>query len=321
MRILVTGGAGFIGSNFVRKLLHEENFYTNIVILDSLTYAGTLTNLSDALHDDRVQFEHVDVCNSKEVNRIMSGIDDVVHFAAESHVDRSIAGSNTFIQTNIVGTHTLLEAARVHKVRRFLQVSTDEVYGSILEGSWPETDPLLPNSPYSASKASAELLARAYNRTHGLDVVITRCSNNYGPNQFPEKLIPLFVTNCILGLPVPIYGSGENVRDWLHVNDHCQGILKALQNGKSGEVYNIGGGTELSNIEITRIILQHFDLTEESIEYVPDRLGHDLRYSVDCTKAMNEIGYHPEIDFEVGIKNTINWYKNNTDWWETLRKK
>jgi len=321
MRILVTGGAGFIGSNFVRKLLAEETLYSRIVILDSLTYAGTLTNLTDVLQDDRVHFEHFDICDSTAVNRIMSEIDDVVHFAAESHVDRSIAGSNTFIQTNIVGTHTLLEAARKYNIRRFLQVSTDEVYGSILEGSWPETDPLLPNSPYSSSKASAELLARSYNRTYALDVVITRCSNNYGPNQFPEKLVPLFVTNCILGKKVPVYGAGENIRDWLHVSDHCQGVLKALQNGISGEVYNIGGGTELSNIEITKIILENFNLTEDAIEFVPDRLGHDLRYSVNCNKAMREIGYKPEIDFEIGIRDTIHWYQKNADWWKPLRKK
>jgi dTDP-glucose 4,6-dehydratase len=249
----------------------------------------------------------------------MSEVDDVVHFAAESHVDRSISGSNTFIQTNIVGTHTLLESARKHKIRRFLQVSTDEVYGSISEGSWPENHPLLPNSPYSSSKASADLLARSYNRTYDLDVVITRCSNNYGPNQFPEKLIPLFVTNCILGLKLPVYGSGGNIRDWLHVSDHCQGIIKALQYGKSGEIYNIGGGTEMTNLEITTVILNHFGLSESSIEHVPDRLGHDQRYSVDCSKAMNEIGYKPEIDFTSGIADTIDWYINNSKWWKPLR--
>jgi dTDP-glucose 4,6-dehydratase len=319
MRILVTGGAGFIGSNFVRQLLLEKNLYSRIVIMDSLTYAGTLTNLIDVLEDSRIVFEEFDICNNKEVDRIMSEVDDVVHFAAESHVDRSISGSNTFIQTNIVGTHTLLESARKHKIRRFLQVSTDEVYGSISEGSWPENHPLLPNSPYSSSKASADLLARSYNRTYDLDVVITRCSNNYGPNQFPEKLIPLFVTNCILGLKLPVYGSGGNIRDWLHVSDHCQGIIKALQYGKSGEIYNIGGGTEMTNLEITTVILNHFGLSESSIEHVPDRLGHDQRYSVDCSKAMNEIGYKPEIDFTSGIADTIDWYINNSKWWKPLR--
>jgi dTDP-glucose 4,6-dehydratase len=319
MRILVTGGAGFIGSNFVRQLLLEKNLYSRIVIMDSLTYAGTLTNLTDVLEDSRIVFEEFDICNNKEVDRIMSEVDDVVHFAAESHVDRSISGSNTFIQTNIVGTHTLLESARKNKIRRFLQVSTDEVYGSISEGSWPENHPLLPNSPYSSSKASADLLARSYNRTYDLDVVITRCSNNYGPNQFPEKLIPLFVTNCILGLKLPVYGSGGNIRDWLHVSDHCQGIIKALQYGKSGEIYNIGGGTEMTNLEITTVILNHFGLSESSIEYVSDRLGHDQRYSVDCSKAMNEIGYKPEIDFTSGIADTIDWYINNSEWWKPLR--
>jgi dTDP-glucose 4,6-dehydratase len=321
LNLLITGGAGFIGSNFVRELLKVETPYTRFTILDSLTYAGTLSNLTDVLGDERVNFEQHDICDAAQVNRIMSKIDDVVHFAAESHVDRSITGSNAFVQTNIVGTYTLLEAARAQNVRRFLQVSTDEVYGSIESGSWPETHPLQPNSPYSASKASADLLARSYNRTYGLDVVITRCSNNYGPNQFPEKLIPLFVTNCILGLKLPVYGSGENIRDWLHVSDHCQGILRALENGRSGEVYNIGGGTELSNIQITNIILEYFNLTKSSIEYVPDRLGHDMRYSVDCTKAINEIGYTPKVDFVSGISETIRWYEANPNWWKPLRNK
>ena len=320
MRILVTGGAGFIGSNFVKRLISDTNSpYSQIVVLDSLTYAGTLTNLVDVAKHPKFKFEHADICNVPEVNRIMTGINHVIHFAAESHVDRSISGSNQFIQTNIVGTHTLLEAARFHNVERFLQVSTDEVYGSIESGSWPETDPLQPNSPYSASKASADLLARSYNRTYGMDVVITRCSNNYGPNQFPEKLIPLFVTNCLLGKKLPIYGQGTNIRDWLHVSDHCQGIEKALMQGKSGEIYNIGGGTELTNIQITEKILSYFGLNKDSIEYVEDRQGHDLRYSVDCSKAEKELNYKPEISFETGILDTIEWYVENTEWWKPLR--
>lgn len=321
MKILVTGGAGFIGSNFVKRLLSDPNSpYSLVTVMDSLTYAGTLTNLVEVASHPKFKFEHVDICDVTEVNRIMTGINHVVHFAAESHVDRSISGSNQFIQTNIVGTHTLLEAARKHKTERFLQVSTDEVYGSIENGSWPETDPLQPNSPYSASKASADLLARSYNRTYGMDVVITRCSNNYGPNQFPEKLIPLFVTNCLLGIKLPIYGHGTNIRDWLHVSDHCQGIEKALKHGKSGEIYNIGGGTELTNIQITKKILDYFGLTEDSINYVEDRQGHDLRYSVDCSKAERELNYKPEVPFETGILDTIRWYEENVEWWEPLRK-
>jgi len=321
MRILVTGGAGFIGSNFVKRLISDPNsVYSEIVVLDSLTYAGTLTNLAEIVNHHKFKFERVDICNVTEVDRIMSGMSHVVHFAAESHVDRSISGSNQFIQTNIVGTHTLLEAARANKVERFLQVSTDEVYGSIEIGSWPETDPLQPNSPYSASKASADLLARSYNKTYGMDVVITRCSNNYGPNQFPEKLIPLFVTNCLLGKKLPIYGLGTNIRDWLHVSDHCQGIEKALKRGMPGEIYNIGGGTELTNIEITSKILDYFGLTTESIEYVKDRQGHDLRYSVDCSKAERELDYKPTVSFETGILETIKWYEENSEWWKPLRK-
>ena len=321
MKILVTGGAGFIGSNFVKRLLSDPNSpYSLVTVMDSLTYAGTLTNLAEVANHPKFKFEHVDICNVTEVNRIMTGINHVVHYAAESHVDRSISGSNQFIQTNIVGTHTLLEAARNHKTERFLQVSTDEVYGSIENGSWPETDPLQPNSPYSASKASADLLARSYNRTYGMDVVITRCSNNYGPNQFPEKLIPLFVTNCLLGVKLPIYGHGTNIRDWLHVSDHCQGIEKALKHGKPGEIYNIGGGTELTNIQITKKILDYFGLTEDSINYVEDRQGHDLRYSVDCSKAERELNYKPEVPFETGILETIKWYEDNSEWWKPLRK-
>jgi dTDP-glucose 4,6-dehydratase len=245
----------------------------------------------------------------------------VVHFAAESHVDRSIAGSAEFIRTNVLGTHTLLEAARQTHLRRFVHVSTDEVYGSIAEGSWPETDPLLPNSPYAASKASSDLLVRSYFRTHGLDTVTTRCSNNYGPYQYPEKLIPLFATNLIDGLQVPLYGDGLNVRDWLHVDDHCNGIHLALAKGKAGEIYNIGGGTELNNLEMTRLILEDFSAHwDTAVKPVEDRKGHDLRYSVDCSKARDELGYEPKVSFQDGLAETIQWYRDNPNWWRPLKE-
>jgi len=245
----------------------------------------------------------------------------VVHFAAESHVDRSIAGSAEFIRTNVMGAHTLLEAARQTNLGRFVHVSTDEVYGSIKEGSWPETDPLLPNSPYAASKASSDLLVRSYFRTHGLDTVTTRCSNNYGPYQYPEKLIPLFATNLIDGLQVPLYGDGLNVRDWLHVDDHCNGIHLALTKGKAGEIYNIGGGTELNNLEMTRLILENFGADwNTAVKPVEDRKGHDLRYSVDCRKAQHELGYEPKVAFQNGLAETIQWYRANPNWWRPLKE-
>jgi dTDP-glucose 4,6-dehydratase len=245
----------------------------------------------------------------------MNQSDYVVHFAAESHVDRSIEGGSEFVSTNVMGTQVLLDAARNSNIKRFLHVSTDEVYGSISEGSWPEDYPLLPNSPYSASKAGSDLLVRAYNRTHKLDTVITRCSNNYGQYQFPEKVMPLFITNIIEGKKVPLYGNGLNVRDWLHVDDHCRGIALALTKGKAGEVYNIGGGTELTNVELTHKILAAMGVGEEFIQPVEDRKGHDLRYSVDITKINTELGYSPQVDFEIGLEKTINWYKSNEVWW------
>jgi len=246
----------------------------------------------------------------------MSESDYVVHFAAESHVDRSIEGGSEFVSTNVMGTQVLLDAARNSKIKRFLHVSTDEVYGSISEGSWPEDHPLLPNSPYSASKAGSDLLVRACNRTHKLDTVITRCSNNYGQYQFPEKVMPLFITNIIEGKKVPLYGNGLNVRDWLHVDDHCRGIALALTKGKSGEVYNIGGGTELTNVELTHKILEAMGVGKEFIQPVEDRKGHDLRYSVDITKINTQLGYSPQVNFEEGLAQTINWYKNNEAWWK-----
>ncbi len=320
MRILVTGGAGFIGSNYVRRIADGTlGGISKVTVLDKLTYAGTLTNLSE-VPADSYEFIEGDICDAELVGKLVSQNDLVVNFAAESHVDRSINGAKDFVVTNVLGTQTLLDAVRKSYVKTYLQVSTDEVYGTIEDGSWPETDPLLPNSPYAASKASADLICRSYFKTHGMDIRVTRCSNNYGRNQFPEKVIPLFVTNLIDNKKVPVYGSGLNVRDWLHVDDHCHGIHLALTKGKAGEVYNIGGGTELNNLELTDKILGIMGKGQESIEYVEDRKGHDLRYSVDISKISNELGYAPQVDWEVGLMETINWYQENEAWWRPLKK-
>ncbi|MGA0083293.1 MAG: dTDP-glucose 4,6-dehydratase [Candidatus Nanopelagicales bacterium] len=319
MKILVTGGAGFIGSNFVRMALTDKfpDFKVDeLVVLDLLTYAGDEENLALIATDKRYKFVKGDIRDLELAKKLMSQSDYVVHFAAESHVDRSIEGGSEFVSTNVMGTQVLLDAARNSNIKRFLHVSTDEVYGSISEGSWPEDHPLLPNSPYSASKAGSDLLVRAYNRTHKLDTVITRCSNNYGQYQFPEKVMPLFITNIIEGKKVPLYGNGLNVRDWLHVDDHCRGIALALTKGKSGEVYNIGGGTELTNVELTHKILDAMSVGKEFIQPVEDRKGHDLRYSVDITKINTQLGYAPQVNFEEGLAQTINWYKNNEAWWK-----
>jgi dTDP-glucose 4,6-dehydratase len=321
VRILVTGGAGFIGSNFVRRILDGTySGFSSVTVLDKLTYAGSMSNLSQ-LPKNSFKFVKGDICDPELVGQLVSENDLVVNFAAESHVDRSIYGARDFINTNVLGTTTLLDAIKSSKISTYLQVSTDEVYGSIEKGSWPETDPLLPNSPYAASKASADLVCRSYFKTHGLDVRITRCSNNYGRNQFPEKVIPLFVTNLIDNQKVPVYGSGLNVRDWLHVDDHCFGIFLALTKGKAGEIYNIGGGTELSNVQLTMKILSLMGRDETSIEYVDDRKGHDLRYSVDISKISNELGYSPKIDWEEGLRETINWYIENEAWWRPFKNK
>ena len=321
MRILVTGGAGFIGSNFVRRIIDGTySGFSAVTVLDKLTYAGTLTNLSE-LPADSFEFVKGDICDSELVGRLVNEHDLVVNFAAESHVDRSINGARDFVVTNVLGTQTLLDAVISSNVQTYLQVSTDEVYGSIAQGSWPETDPLLPNSPYAASKASADLLCRSYFKTHGMDIRITRCSNNYGRNQFPEKLIPLFVTNLIDNKKVPIYGSGLNIRDWLHVDDHCLGIFLALTKGKAGEIYNIGGGTELTNIDLTKKILGLMGRDESSISYVEDRKGHDVRYSVDISKISRELGYVPQKNWEIGLKETIDWYVANEAWWRPLKTK
>ena len=320
MRVLVTGGAGFIGSNYVRRIVDGSlTGVDHLTVLDKLTYAGTLSNL-EMLPIGSFEFVRGDIGDPDLVNDLASKHEVIVNFAAESHVDRSITGARDFVETNVLGTQNLLDAARRNSVKTFLQISTDEVYGTIDEGSWDENFPLLPNSPYSASKASADLLARSYHRTFGMDVRITRCSNNYGPHQFPEKVIPLFVTNLIDKKKVPLYGQGLNVRDWLHVDDHCRGIHAVLTKGKSGEIYNIGGGRELTNRELTSIILEKMDRDDSSIEFVQDRLGHDLRYSVSIKKISSELGYTPQVPFEQGIEQTIDWYKSNEKWWRPLKK-
>jgi dTDP-glucose 4,6-dehydratase len=323
MKLLVTGGAGFIGSNFVRMALTDKfpDFKVEqLTVLDLLTYAGDEENLKPVASDKRYKFVKGDIRDLELAKKLMQDADQVVHFAAESHVDRSIEGGSEFVSTNVMGTQVLLDAAKSTNIKRFVHVSTDEVYGSISEGSWPEDHPLLPNSPYSASKAGSDLLVRAYNRTHKLDTVITRCSNNYGQYQFPEKVMPLFITNIIEGKKVPLYGNGLNVRDWLHVNDHCRGIALALTKGRSGEVYNIGGGTELTNVELTHKILKAMGVGKEFVQPVEDRKGHDLRYSVDISKINKELGYSPQVNFEDGLQQTIDWYKNNQPWWKKHKK-
>ena len=323
MRVLVTGAAGFIGSNFVRMIARGElQGVSSVAVLDKLTYAGVKENLFSAKNILNFSFVEGDVCDAELVESMIEDVDAVINFAAESHVDRSIQSASEFLQTNVVGVQVLLDAIKISKKKiRFLQVSTDEVYGSIEFGSWTEDWPLQPNSPYSASKASGELVARSYNRTHGMDVVITRCSNNYGTHHFPEKLIPLFITNLIEGKKVTVYGTGENVRDWLHVDDHCRGVYQVLMNGRPGEVYNIGGGRELTNNEITRLILDTMGADDSSVKYVEDRKGHDLRYSVDWTKIKRELGYEPQVKFEDGLRETIQWYRDNEAWWKPLKSR
>jgi dTDP-glucose 4,6-dehydratase len=320
MRLLVTGGAGFIGSNFVRRIVDGTfSGISQVTVLDKLTYAGTLKNL-EMLPKNSFEFIRGDISDPGLVSDLVKRKDAIVNFAAESHVDRSITGARDFIETNILGVQNLLAAALTNEVKTFVQISTDEVYGTISKGSWDEDFPLLPNSPYSASKASADLICRSYHRTFSMDVRVTRCSNNYGPYQFPEKVIPLFITNLIENKKVPLYGEGLNVRDWLHVDDHCQGIFAVLTAGKPGNIYNIGGGRELTNRELTNLILEKFGRDESSIEYVADRLGHDLRYSVSHEKITQELGFQPKVRFEDGLEQTIEWYKNNESWWRPLKK-
>jgi len=320
MRILVTGGAGFIGSNFVRFTLEKYPRY-EIINLDKLTYAGNLENLSGLEHNPRHQFVHGDICDCEAVgNLLKQGVDAVINFAAESHVDRSILQSYDFVRTNILGTHTLLELCRKNKIGRFIQISTDEVYGSLgPSGAFTESSPLQPNSPYAASKASADLLVRSYHHTHGLPAIITRCSNNYGPFQFPEKLIPLLISNALCELPLPIYGDGMNVRDWIHVRDHCAALDMILHHGRVGEVYNIGSRQELPNLEIARLILKLLGKDEKLFTFVEDRPGHDRRYAMDPSKLEKELGWHPQIKFDAGLKETIEWYCRNIAWVEHVR--
>ena len=318
----MTGGAGFIGSNYVRAVLagrYASLADAQVTVLDKLTYSGTIANLAPVQDNPRFTFVQGDICDPELLADLVPGHQLVVHFAAESHVDRSILGATPFVTTNVVGTQMLLDAARRAGVDRILHVSTDEVYGSIESGSWTEEWPLAPNSPYSASKAGSDLMALAAHRTHGLDVVVTRCSNNYGHYQFPEKVIPLFVTNLLDGLTVPLYGDGGNIRDWLHVDDHCLGIQLALDKGRSGEVYNIGGGTELTNRELTERLLAACGRDWSSVRRVTDRKAHDRRYSLDITKISNELGYAPQVDLSTGLEATVRWYAENRDWWEPLK--
>ena len=314
-KVLVTGGCGFIGSNFVRHLLATDSTI-EIINVDALTYAGNLANLRDVESDARYKFVKADITDREAMRPIFAdGVTDLIHFAAESHVDRSIQDSGPFLRTNVIGTQILLDLAREYKITKYVQVSTDEVYGSLGEtGAFTEETPLHPNSPYSASKAGADMLVQAYNHTFGMPTVITRCSNNYGPYQFPEKLIPLFITNLMHDRQVPVYGDGMQVRDWIHVLDHCRGVEAAWRNGKPGEVYNFGGRCEKPNIELTKTLIQLLGKDESLIRYVQDRPGHDRRYAIDCTKAEQELGWTPQVQFKEGLDETIAWYKSNPDW-------
>ena len=317
MRLVVTGGAGFIGSNFVRYMLRRYDDL-EVVNLDKLTYAGNLENLRDVEDDPRYTFVNGDICDAVVVGEALRGADAVVNFAAETHVDRSISGPQDFIRTDVLGTHTLLEAVRELGVTRYLQISTDEVYGSTESGSFTEESELDPSSPYSASKAGGDLLVLAYHRTFGSPVLITRSSNNYGPYQYPEKVVPLFITNAIDGEALPVYGDGLNVRDWLYVDDNCAAIDVVLREGAVGEAYNIGGGNEVKNLTLTRQILKHLGKSPELIRFVSDRPGHDRRYSIDCAKV-RALGWRPATPFEKGLENTVAWYRDHSEWWRKLK--
>lgn len=324
MKLLVTGGAGFIGSTFVKRQLSENsNFqWDEVTVVDCLSYSGNLENLKSCSLNPKFNFINAKIQDAESFQEELLNSDVVINFAAESHVDRSIHSSESFILSNVLGTSALLEVIRKsNKHIIFIQISTDEVYGSIQAGSWDELNILSPNSPYSASKASADLISLSFFRTHGIDVRITRCSNNFGPNQFPEKVIPRFITNLIDMKSIPIYGKGENIRDWLSVDDHCRGIELVIQNGNAGEIYNLGGGHEITNIDLAKLILSEMNLNEKYISFVPDRLGHDLRYSVDVNKAENLLGYKPEKNFLTEIRKTIDWYKDNEGWWRPLISK
>jgi len=320
-KLLVTGGAGFIGSCFVRHILNKYPEY-KVINLDVLTYAGNIENLKDVQDNPNYTFVHGNICDKKLARDLISQVDFVVNFAAESHVDRSITGPEIFIETNVQGTLNLLQACKEIGIERYLQVSTDEVYGSLgATGYFYETTPIAPNSPYSASKASADLLVRSYFETYKLPVLTTRCSNNYGPYQYPEKLIPFFISLLLAGEKVPVYGDGLNVRDWLYVYDHCEAIDVVLHKGQIGEVYNIGGHNEKTNMEITKLILSAMGKGENSIKYVEDRLGHDKRYAIDNEKIQTQLGWKPSVTFEEGIKLTIDWYLNNQEWMKTIENK
>jgi dTDP-glucose 4,6-dehydratase len=313
-QVLVTGGCGFIGSNFVRFLLQAAPDI-RVTNLDRLTYAGNPANLTDIADDPRYRFVHGDIADRELVCSLLGGVDCLFNFAAESHVDRSIHDSGPFVRTNVVGTQVLLDAAREFQVPRYLQISTDEVYGSLgPTGAFTEETPLAPNSPYSASKAAADLLVRSYVHTFGVPAMITRCSNNYGPFQFPEKLLPLFITNLLANEPVPVYGDGQNVRDWIHVRDHCAAVYAVWKKGQPGEVYNIGGESERTNLQITHALLDALGKPRSLIRYVKDRPGHDRRYAIDCSKMKRELGWQPSVKFEEGLRDTIRWYQEHSDW-------
>lgn len=313
MRILITGGAGFIGSNFIRYILNKYP-EDEIIVLDKLTYAGRIENLQDIM--PKIEFVKGDICNKEDIKKA-GEFDAIFNFAAETHVDRSIKAAGVFVKTDVLGTYTLLEYIRQHDIEKYIQISTDEVYGSTEKGSFQETDPLDPSSPYSASKASGDLLTRAYHRTYGLPVIITRSSNNYGPFQYPEKLIPVLILNAILDKPLPIYGNGENVRDWIYVLDNCRAIDIVFRKGKYGEIYNIASGNEKKNIEIANLILERLNKPKNLIRFTKDRPGHDFRYSLNTAK-IRELGWKPDICFEEGLDKTISWYIENRSWWEPL---
>lgn len=318
MKFLITGGAGFMGSNFIRYLL--DNYpEAEIVNFDKLTYAGNLENLKDVKDNSRYEFVRGDIADAKAVAEVMErGIEVVINFAAETHVDRSILGPRDFIMTDVLGTYTLLEAARNKEIKRYVQISTDEVFGSVEEGEFSEQSPFEPNSPYSASKAGGDHMVRAYWKTYGLPTIVTHSCNFYGPYQYPEKLIPLFITNLLEGKKVPVYGNGQNVREWIFVSDYCRALDTILDRGEDGEVYNIGTAYRKTNLELTQLVLELMGLNEDSIEYVPDRPGHDLRYAVNSEK-LRQLGWAPELDFEQGLKETVDWYKENESWWKRLK--
>jgi dTDP-glucose 4,6-dehydratase len=327
VKLLVTGGAGFIGSNFVRHILAQEP-EVHVVNLDALTYAGNLENLADLEGHARHEFVHGSITDADLVSDLMDGVNAVLNFAAETHVDRSLVSATSFVDTNVVGTQVLLAAARDRGVDRFVQVSTDEVYGDL---PWHDPDapepgpkftestPLAPRSPYAATKAAADLLAFAYHATHGMDVVVTRCGNNYGPYQFPEKLIPLTIVNALEGEPLPVYGDGLNVRDWIHVDDHCRGVHAALAKGRAGRVYNFGADAERTNLTVVRAILDAVGASDDLITFVTDRPGHDRRYAIDASRAEDELGWKPERSFDEGLAATVRWYIENRSWWERVR--